>query len=293
MIHLILAVLCTVALILLFKVFDRFKINTLQAIAVNYWTAATCGLVFLGNMPLVLNAANFSQAWFPVAALLGASFFIVFSLTGQTTIKYGVSTASIAMKLGLVIPVMLAFLVYKEPVTTLKIVGIILALGAVVLSSIKQEEGEDKGKGVTLALLPLLVFFGSGGCDSGVQYANKQFFPNGGEEAFVIFIFVFAAITGTSVVLYNVVVNKHKLELKNLLGGIALGIPNYFSLYFIMKAMVTSGLNSSTLFPVNNISTVAVATVCSVILFKEKLSKLNIAGLALGILSIVFIIMSK
>lgn len=293
MVDLVLAVLCTVALILLFKVFDRFKINTLQAIAVNYWTAAICGLAFLGNMGLVLNSAHVSQPWFIVATILGMSFFIVFNLTGQTTIKYGVSTASIAMKLGLVIPVMLAFLVYKEPVTTLKAIGIILALGAVVLSSIKQEQGEGKSKGVTLALLPLLVFFGSGGCDSGVQYANKKFFPIGGEEAFVIFIFVFAAITGTSVVLYNVIVNKHKLEVKNLIGGIALGIPNYFSLYFIMKAMVSSGLNSSTLFPVNNISTVAVATVFSVIFFKEKLSTLNLAGLALGILSIVFIIMSK
>jgi drug/metabolite transporter (DMT)-like permease len=291
MIDLIMAVLCTVALILLFKVFDRFKINTLQAIAVNYWTAAICGMAFLGNMGLVFDSTHVSQPWFIVAAILGMSFFIVFNLTGQTTIKYGVSTASIAMKLGLVIPVMLAFIVYKEPVTTLKVIGIILALGAVVLSSIKQEEGG--GKGVTLALLPLLVFFGSGGCDSGVQYANKQFFLNGGEEAFVIFIFVFAAITGTSVVLYNIIVNKHKVELKNIVGGIALGIPNYFSLYFIMKAMVSSGLNSSTLFPVNNISTVAVATIFSVVLFKEKLSKLNLVGLGLGILSIVFIIMSK
>ena len=58
---------------------------------------------------------------------------------------------------------------------------------------------------------------------------------------------------------------------KNILGGIALGIPNYYSMELLIKALQTEGMESSTLFTINNVSIVVLTTVFAVEFFKERL----------------------
>ena len=73
---------------------------------------------------------------------------------------------------------------------------------------------------------------------------------------------------------------------KNILAGIALGIPNYGSIYFLIKALDMHNLESSVIFPVNNVGIVALSVVCARILFNENLSLKNIVGVILAIISI-------
>ena len=72
------------------------------------------------------------QGWLPVAWVLGMMFITVFNLTSVTAVNFGVSTASVASKLGLVLPVMFAFFLYKEPFNYAKLAGILLAFAAVI-----------------------------------------------------------------------------------------------------------------------------------------------------------------
>ena len=47
-----------------------------------------------------------------------------------------------------------------------------------------------------------------------------------------------------------------KFELKTVFGGIALGIPNYFSVYFLVRALRSDLWDSSGIFTVNNVGVV-------------------------------------
>ncbi len=80
-----------------------------------------------------------------------------------------------------------------------------------------------------------------------------------------------------------------KFELKSVAAGIILGVPNYFSIFFIIKALETNILKSAQLFPVLNISNVVLTALVGLLAFKEKLNLLNVIGVLLAIISILLI----
>ncbi|HLP51284.1 MAG TPA: DMT family transporter [Chitinophagales bacterium] len=292
MIFLLLSIFCTALLILAFKLFDRYNIPVFQAIVYNYLSATACAFIFLPDKSSVLSGAVFSSPWLWLSLGLGSMFIFIFNLTSLTTVKYGVSTASVAMKLGLVFPVLLAFTIYGEEFNWIKLLGILFAFVAVILSSLKEEPKSPTHKS-SFAILPIIVFVGSGACDSLTQYANKTYLANTGMEEFSLFLFVAASIAGTGVFIYQLIADKAMFNSRSLVGGILLGIANYFSFLFLLKALATISWGSSVVFPVSNLGTVLLASLAGVVLFKEKISKINLLGLAFAVLSIILIILSS
>ena len=98
---------------------------------------------------------------------------------------------------------------------------------------------------------------------------------------------------GIVFLIVQAVQGKFKFELKNVLGGIALGIPNYFSVYFLVQALRSDILESSGIFTVNNVAIVMISTLLGTLLFKEKLLPKNWIGIGLAILGILFIAFEK
>ncbi|MCW5909008.1 MAG: DMT family transporter [Chitinophagales bacterium] len=291
MLYLLLSVVCASCLVLMFKFFERRGVPIFQAIVFNYWSASLCALLFLPVKQNALPANITQQPWLWLALLLGSMFIVVFNLTSITTVKLGVSTASVASKLGLVFPVMLAFAVYGETFSMLKVIGILFAFAAVVLSSLKPNMKEHSVP-ATEFLLPVLVFAGSGACDSLTQFANKKYLINNGIEEFTLMLFIAAACTGTLAFIYMVVKHKHRTNRQSLYWGIVLGVLNYFSFLFLLKALAVLSWGSSVVFPLNNLGMVAVATIAGIVLFKEKISATNFAGLLLAAASIITIVLS-
>jgi len=54
-----------------------------------------------------------------------------------------------------------------------------------------------------------------------------------------------------------------------------------------VQALVITRMDSSVFFPLNNIGIVVLSTTLSVLIFKERLSKMNIAGILLSVLALV------
>jgi len=79
------------------------------------------------------------------------------------------------------------------------------------------------------------------------------------------------------------------LNLKNLLGGLALGVPNYFSIYYLLRALHNPTLNSASVFTINNVAIVMLSTLLGILLFKEKISAKNWGGIALAVISIIMV----
>ncbi len=284
MIYLVLSILISSLLFVVFKLFDVFKINTLQAIVVNYAIALSFGF-FTSNTPLLISEIP-HQPWFTGAFCLGFLFISVFNVMGITAQKNGLSVASVAGKMSVVIPIIVGIFVYKESVGLVKIIGILMALIAVYLSSAKSDTSPVKFKNL---LFPLLLFIGSGCIDAGLKYVETTYVSDGAVPMFLATIFGCAFILGTFVVITQMINGKFKFHWKNLVGGIALGIPNYYSMEFLIKALQTKGLESSTLFTINNVSIVILTTVFALTFFKEKLIKKNWIGIGLAVISILLV----
>jgi len=89
--------------------------------------------------------------------------------------------------------------------------------------------------------------------------------------------------------LYQIIKGAFRLEFKNILGGILLGVPNYFSIVYLLKALSTDGMESSTAFTLNNVGIVILSTLFGLFIFKEKLIWKNWLGIVIAIVSILLV----
>jgi drug/metabolite transporter (DMT)-like permease len=288
MFYLIIGIACNILLLLILSSFHKFKVASFPAIVINYFVAGSFSLLFTSPKTIYIEATHL---WLP-ALFLGSLFVSIFFLISQTTVKLGVSVASVANKMSVVIPVILAFIIYKDSPHLFKILGIIIALLSVFLvsSSPKKEEGTSDKKSY---LLPLAVFLGSGIIDALVNYAQKKLVHSEAETACFSGLSFYAA--GLIGVVAFVLFYKEKSTIdikKTLLAGIILGTPNFFSIYFIMKAIDANFMQSSVLYPILNVSVVLGSTLCAYLFFAEKLSLKNMIGIALSVLAIAFIALS-
>ena len=285
MIYLLLSVLSSTVIFVVFRLYKKFGVNTLQAIIVNYFVACTVG--FFGYMENVSYEQVPSESWFPGALMLGFLFITVFNLAAITTQKSGMSVVAVATKMSVAIPVLFGIFLYNESTGILKILGIILALAAVYLTSIKSREGISiKSKNL---IFPLLVFLGSGIIDTSLKYLETNYVSETDVGLFSSTIFATAGIIGTLILIGQGIMGKLKITFKNILGGIALGIPNYFSIYFLVMALRSEGFDSSTIFTMNHVAIVTVSTLLGILLFREQLIPKNWIGLGLAILSIILV----
>jgi uncharacterized membrane protein len=204
---------------------------------------------------------------------------------GITAQRNGLSVASVSGKMSVVIPIIFGIIVYNEGVGFIKVIGIVMALIAVYLSSAKSDTNTVKFKNL---FFPLLLFIGSGLLDTGLKYVEMTSVSDGEEPLFLATIFGCAFVLGVFVVIAQLINGKFKFHWKNVLGGIVLGVPNYYSMEFLLKAFKTD-LESSTLFTINNVGIVILTTIFALFFFKEKLIKKNWIGIALAVVSIVLV----
>lgn len=288
MIYLLLSIAASSLIFVIFKLFTKYKINTLHAIIVNYVVACICGLSFYEGAITIAEIPQ--QTWFYATAGLGILFIIVFNLMAYTTQRSGLSVVSVATKMSVVIPILFGVLYYKDALDPLKVVGILFALIAVYLASVKNASGILVKK--ENLVFPILVFIGSGAIDTSLKFLEEAYVGNQDVPIFSATIFGAAACIGVLLIVFQIFRGSFQFNIKNILAGIALGIPNYFSIYMLVQALRESTFNSSTLFTVNNVAIVMVSTFIGILLFKEKLLSKNWIGIGLAVVSIVLVSLS-
>jgi drug/metabolite transporter (DMT)-like permease len=277
-------------LTLAFKVCERYRISVFQAIVFNYLTCVITGSIVNGAFPF--TAANLHSNWMGWALVMGLLFIILFNIIGFTAQKIGVAVASVANKLSLVIPFLFSIYLYHEKATWLKIAGIAVALLAVVLTCYpakKEDNTQAKKTGRLLLVMPIILFFGSGLLDTLIKYTEQTYLNENNKNAYLITCFATACSIGFIILLLQLARKKTIFQPKAILAGILIGIPNYFSIWCLVKVLSNYSGNSSAIIPINNMGIVLFSSVMAWLLFKEKLSAINWLGIALAIGAIALI----
>lgn len=286
MIFLALSITASTLIFVIFRLFASYNINTLQAIVVNYFVACSCGVIGYQNS-IELSAIP-QYNWFYYTLALGALFIIVFNLMAITTQHNGLSVVSVATKMALVIPIAFGLWYYKEPLGPSKAAGIVLALIAVYLVAVKKDSSIILQK--KNLVFPVLVFLGSGLIDTSLNFLQNDFITD--KSLIPLFsstIFLTAGVIGIMVLVAQKIKGVLVLEFKNIIAGIVLGIPNYFSIYFLVKALRSNLFDSSGIFTINNVGIVIISTLLGIVFFKEQLSVKNWIGITLAVISIALV----
>lgn len=286
MLYLSLAVLCSVLLGFIFKLFGRFGVDSFQAIIFNYFTCVCCGWLHLGHFPI--RAENVDTPWMPYALALGFVFISGFNFAALTVRYFGVTVSQIMQKMSILMTVPFAILLYGESSGWGKMLGFVLALAAIVLVNwLSKSEMPEKNmvqKGLFL-WIPILTWVLAGILEMLFLRVQKGQLADVGDPTFICTVFGTAGTIGLLIASVGWLRGQLVFAWRNVLWGIILGIPNYGSMLFILLALDT-GLEGSFVFPVINVGIIVATTIGAVWLFQERLSKINWVGIALAVAAI-------
>lgn len=285
--YILIAILFNIGIFLSFRAFGRFAVPTLQAITWNYLAGALFGMVFRGQ---VINPSpeTFAKPWFPLALFLSFLFVITFLLINETTKRFNVTVTSVSNKIALIVPVLSSIFILKTEQNSfgpLQWLGLILALAAIIFTSVRPKTSGLQLRKPWEIIFPIAVFAFGGTIDSTVNYTN--YYHLGEQESGPFAIWLFALSFFISLVF--MFIRREQFQLKALLWGLILGACNYFSLYFVLKALDALGNNGALFYPLFNIGVILGATLFAFLIFKDKLMKINIIGLIMAVLALVFL----
>jgi drug/metabolite transporter (DMT)-like permease len=281
MLYLLLSILCSVTVGVLFKIGRKWSTNAKQVVLFNYFFALLlCYVVFVPDFQAIT-----AETPFLLYTSLGVLLAVVFLFLIASIKNIGIVKTDAAQRLSLFVSILAAWLVFDEVFSVTKIIGILVGFSALfcVLSKADNTSKFD-------LKYPILVFLGFGTIDilfkkvaafTAIPYTTSLFVIFG-----IAFVFMLFAV------LYEIVVAKKSLELKNLFLGFFVGCFNFGNILFYLKAHQAFSTNPSTVFAGMNMGVILLGSIVGVLVFKEKLSKLNYIGLVLALFSILLIVIS-
>ena len=123
--------------------------------------------------------------------------------------------------------------------------------------------------------------------DSLVKMAQQQYVSDDETPLFISILFLNAFISGILASIFYQKHNRYFLKAAVWGWGSVLGIVNFGSIFFLVRALhynspAGRSLDSSVIFGANNISIVALSVLVGLFIFKEKLSYINWLGVVLS-----------
>ncbi|MFN5909792.1 MAG: EamA family transporter [Bacteroidota bacterium] len=282
MITLTMAILSSSVIFVIFKLFERFKVDVFQAIVFNYFTAFILGVGLYGHEwnPVVMQHSG----WMLYAAISAMLFISLFFLMGKSAQRNGVALTSTAVKMSMAMSMLLMIVCYGEQVSLLKVFGILMAFLGVYLVSFNKE-GSASEQGAHWMLI--VLFVGSGLLDFLLNFVQKSMLGVLTPSLFSAVGLGLAGLMGSVILLWNTLRGRTRFAWKNLLAGVILGIPNYFSIYLLISAYRDTGWSDSTVLAVNNVSVVVLSALTGFLLFKESAGWKKVSGLVFSVAAII------
>ena len=279
MFNLIIAVLCSVAVSVLLKVARKRHIEIQQAIAFNYIVALSLSWFLLKPDFKGLEFTDFiaQSENTPIFLALGILLPSVFIIMSKAVEFAGIVRSDAAQRLSLFLPILAAFLIFHETLSQSKVVGIVLAFVGLFCLLIKPNQQSAVAFRGILGLVG--VWFGYGIID----ILFKQVAKSGG--AFPTTLFIAFSLAACIMFIY-LLFKRTQWNVASFVGGIILGVLNFFNILFYIKAHQSFGSNPTLVFAGMNIGVICLGTITGALIFKEKISKVNWLGLAFSLCAI-------
>ncbi len=204
----------------------------------------------------------------------------------MTIQKVGMIITSIFQKLSLVFPVLTGLLFFNEAGSKGKYIAIPLTVVAIVMSNLPNKKDKESMAAIKKYwYLPILVFAGSGLIEVLLFYVQKSGKVGDGGLNFTSVLFFLSGCLG---LIFLIVIKQVNFTRNEIIAGICIGVPNFFTIYLLIRGLEL-GWDGSVLFPVNNVGTIFFTAVIGILIFKEKLTKINYLGLVVAILAVYLI----
>ena len=306
MLFLALAVTCSLSIAALFKASERRDLDRTALLTVNYLAAAALAVGLRGVEP----EGTVTAGLMALGVVQGVLFIAGFWLFSLAIREAGMGLAAGVMRLSVVVPFLASWLIWREAPTPGQLVGLGLASAAFFLVARPTAEAAGTlgppdapaspapsdttpptpsatSASRTAAVLGLLFVVG-GVVDVNMKLFDESFSGSGVPIAtFLLLVFGVAFATGALAVVTTGARTGRWPRGEVWAWGAALGLVNYGSAEFFLRAL--ERLDGTVAFPVNNVAVVLGAALVGRLAWAERLSRANVAGLALAAAALVLL----
>lgn len=279
MLYLLLAILSSAAITVIMRLSTRWvKNGGYTVLAMNYITCVLAAGCYTGWDSLFpAHAALWPTVG--MGAFNGLLYLGAFALLQRSTARNGVVLSALFMKLGLLVPMAVSVLLFRELPGPGQTAGFLLAVGAIVLMN---RGGGDSGRfGWGLILLLL-----TGGAADAMSKVFEQLGSADLASHFLYYTFQSALILCAAMVVWK----KERFTWAAAVFGVALGLPNYFSTRFLLLAL--SEIPAVIAYPTYSVATILTVTAAGLLFFKERLQKRQWLSMAVILLAIALLNLS-
>ncbi len=284
MIYLIVSICCSVTVAVLLKLAKRYHISIPQAVTWNYLFAIALSYIFFKPDLGQLTAASFNWIYIALGLLLP----VVFWFLAGSVKNIGILKTDIAQRLSLFIPIVAAFFLFNEEFRALKLAGLATGFAAIFFTLHRKSEHQSRGLSW---IYPIIVFIGFGLID--ILFKKVAQIKSLPYTSSLILIFALAFVVSVLSISYLAFVKKQKIQFINFVCGCILGLFNFFNILFYLKAHRAMADDPSTVFAAMNMGVIILGSIVGIVIFKEKLNKINFVGLALALIAIILITISQ
>ncbi|MEL7564098.1 MAG: SMR family transporter [Dehalobacterium sp.] len=281
MFFLFMAIISSASIALIFKYSESKGLNRYYITSYNYVMAIIISLVLTiiqwpGVVKIIQGSTYIIWLLLLTGIPAGLFFYLSFIYYQKSVEENGATLSGMFGKLGILIPMIVSILFWRELPEKIQWMGIFLSLLGIIVVYY-QPNSKTKLK---LSLLMLLFYGGM------ADLSNKIF-----QKYFVMELkSLFLLILFTSAFIFSVKKAKkqvHAPKRSELVTGFMVGLPNLLSSLFLIKALGT--VTTSLAFPIFSAGTIVLISVGSLIFYKEKISMRGWVGIVLTISAVILI----
>ena len=277
MVFLLLAVLSSSVLAIVLKYLDSG-----YGYGVYFFNYVTCALLAFCTMegkslwngdplPLWLGA---------VSGFLYLAALIVYAYSIR---KNGAVLSSVFTRLGVLVPILVSVVLFGERPSLLQGAGILVAVLAAVVMNGLPKKGQPQGMSPGLALVPLLLALLLNGASDSMSKIFTQLGSRRDDGLFVFYIFLFAALFTLALLIRE----RQRLARRDVLLGILVGVPNFFSSRLLLAALTE--LPAFLVYPSYSVGAILVISAASFFLFRERLNRRQLGAVGMILAALVLL----
>lgn len=243
-------------------------------------------MLFLGGACLLLPALNGSINIARETVVLGVVYgLLLLSAQWNYTAamqKGNLGVCSTVYSLGFLIPTLFGALYWNEHISVQRLIGVSLAIPAIVASGKKEKGTQDNMKWFAHLVVAMLS---SGGLGILQKLQQNTAYP----EQQTIFVVTGLVCAGVISFVCYVSAKKHDVTPLPRAYTCALGAGGCFALCNLFNTELAGKLESAVVFPVLNVGSIILSVLIGLVIFRERPNRRTWTVLMLGVASVILI----
>ncbi len=287
MLYLVLTVLSGSVMMVMMRYFEEKISDRYVMFLGNYIVCLILARVYMGGSP-VFPGTESLRFTLICGFFAGVLLLVSLAISQWNFATNGIILGSTFSKLGVLVPTLSAVIFFGERPGAVQIAGFVLAIASIFIINSDGGSGNltEEGKKKDPKLLKLMLFANL--IASGLTSAMSNIFDELGDSSmknnYLFFNFIFAILATLTVIL----IRRSRVELSDLGRGVLIGIPNYFSIRFMLYSLAE--VPATVAFPVNCIGGMMLMFIAGRFIFGEKLSPKK--KLAVGIILVALVMLN-